>query len=194
MAVHQLSRPTPGPSPPDIDGNTTIGGTPEEQEALRLENRSGTRPNQQTEDNPWSTTPKRIANARMRGTRHGRIPKSNAHGSSEPDTLDEEEPYPNVVGTSDALVAVRDAEPYAPPTDPPVLPGGREGIDVATGFGFSADEESVREPAPRGDDDVLDQVLLVLRQDSITSTYTLDVVVDNGVVTIRGPIGSLDQG
>jgi hypothetical protein len=25
------------PFPPDIDGNTTIGGTPEEQEALRLE-------------------------------------------------------------------------------------------------------------------------------------------------------------
>jgi hypothetical protein len=120
-------------------------------------------------------------------------PESSAHGSDEPDNLDEEEPYPDVVGTSDSLVAVRDAEPYAPPTDPPVLPGGREGIDVATGFGFSADEESVREPAPRGDDDVLDQVLLVLRQDSVTSTYSLDVVVDNGVVTIRGPIGSIDE-
>jgi hypothetical protein len=117
----------------------------------------------------------------------------NAHRGDEPDNLDEEAPFPEAVGTTDPLVAVRDAEPYVPPVDPPVLPGGREGIDVATGFGFSSDEESAHDPQPRGDEDVLDEVLLTLRQDSITSTYSLDAVVDNGVVTIRGPIGSIDE-
>jgi hypothetical protein len=122
-------------------------------------------------------------------------PETGAHGHSdaEPDNDDEETGFPGMVGTSDPIVAVRDAEPYSPPVDPPVLPGGREGISVATGFGFSPGEEAAQDPTPRGDEDVLEQVLLTLRQDSVTSTYSLDVVVDNGVVTIRGAIGSLDE-
>jgi hypothetical protein len=118
---------------------------------------------------------------------------SHQHPDQEPDIHDEEEPFPGVVGTSDPLAAARDSEPYTPPVDPPVLPGGRDGIDVATGFGFSPEEEAAADPSPRGDEDVLDEVLLTLRQDSITSTYNLEADVDRGVVTIRGEIGSLEE-
>jgi BON domain len=119
--------------------------------------------------------------------------RNDAHGDGETDVQDEESPYPDTVGTTDAIESVRDAEPYTPPIDPPVLPGGREGIDMATGFGLSPDEEATQDPAPRGDEDVLEEVILLLRQDSITSTYNLTAVVRNGVVTIAGEIGSLDE-
>src|SRR5690348_17114913 len=81
-------------------------------------------------------------------------PSSRDHLSLEPDNLDEELPFPEAVGTSDAIESVRDAEPYMPPTDPPVLPGGPDGIHVATGFGVSQDEEAAHDPAPRGDEDI----------------------------------------
>lgn len=115
------------------------------------------------------------------------------HAEEESDTLDEGLPYPETVGTTDALESVRDGEPYTPAVDPPVLPGGREGIDMATGFGLSPDEEAADDPLPRGDEDVLEEVLLLLRQDSVTSTYNLTASVQNGVVTIRGLIGSIDE-
>lgn len=115
------------------------------------------------------------------------------HPLEEPDNLDEEEPFPNVVGSSDVIDAVRDSEPYMPPTDPPVLPGGREGIHMETGFGTSAVEEAAEEPLPRGDEDIRDEALLLLRQDSLTSTLPLDVDVDHGVVYLRGQVSSIED-
>lgn len=115
------------------------------------------------------------------------------HLDEEPDTLDEESPYPETVGTTNPIESARDAEPYTPAVDPPVLPGGREGIDMATGFGLSPDEEAADDPSPRGDEDVLEEVILLLRQDSVTSTYNLTASIRSGVVTIRGLIGSIDE-
>src|SRR5437588_552129 len=75
------------------------------------------------------------------------------HPAGEIDNLDEETGFPDVVGTTDPLEAVRDAEPYEPPIDPPVLPGGTEGIHTAVGFGTSVDEEAAREGSLRNDAD-----------------------------------------
>jgi hypothetical protein len=115
------------------------------------------------------------------------------HIAAEPDNLDEELPFPDVVGTRDSIEAVRDAEPYVPPTDPPVLPGGREGITMATGFGTSPDEEAAEDEPLRNDLDIEDEVTLLLRQDSLTSRYNLGADVDNGVVHIRGRVASIDD-
>ena len=115
------------------------------------------------------------------------------HAVEEPDIEDEDSPYPETVGTSDSAFAVSEGEPYTPAVDPPVLPGGRDGIDVATGFGLSSDEEASEEPAPRGDEDIVDEVMLTLRQDSVASTYSFEVGVRDGFVTLRGTVGSLDE-
>ncbi len=107
-----------------------------------------------------------------------------------PSNLDEELPYPETVGTEDVIASVRDQEPYSPPTDPPVLPGGQEGIHIATGFGASPEEETFREPPARGDEDLHDEALLILRHDSDTSKLPLDVVVRSGVVHLVGEVPS----
>lgn len=112
------------------------------------------------------------------------------HPPDEPGNLDEQIPFPESVGTSDVIASVRDQEPYMPPTDPPVLPGGREAIHMATGFGTSPEEEASFEPAPRGDEDIHDEALLILRQDSETSTLPLDVTVEDGVVHLTGAVPS----
>ena len=100
-------------------------------------------------------------------------PRKPNHPPEEPDNLDEELAFPESVGTSDMIESVRDQEPYSPPTDPPVLPGGKEGIHVATGFGRSADEEQAKNPPPRGDVDLHDEILRLLRDDSDTNTLSL---------------------
>jgi len=115
------------------------------------------------------------------------------HLPGELDNEDELTPFPGVVGTTDELEAVRDAEPYDPPVDPPVLPGGREGIHVATGFGFSAEEEAAQDPPLRGDEDLRDEALLLLHQDSLASQFPLDVEVENGVIRLVGRVQSIED-
>jgi hypothetical protein len=125
------------------------------------------------------------------------------HSAAELDNTDEMMPFPGEVGTSDPIAAVRDAEPYMPPIDPPVLPdnvlgGGGEGIAVATGFGVSPEEEAYEDrfsssPLPRSDADIEDEATLLLRQDSLTSTLPLRVQVENGVVRLTGEVQSTDE-
>lgn len=125
-------------------------------------------------DEQWPTTPE----------------EQSSHPPQEPGNLDEELPFPDTVGTTDVIASVRDQEPYTPPTDAPVLPGGREAIHMATGFGTSPEEETSFEPAPRGDEDIRDEALLILQQDSETSTLSLDVDVIQGVVHLVGAVPS----
>ncbi len=119
--------------------------------------------------------------------------EENEHELSETDIENELMPFPDVVGVEDAAHATEDAEPYMPPLDPPVLPGGRDGVHVATGFGMSADEEAANSPAPRGDEDIRDQAILLLRQDSLASHYPLNVQVHDGVVRLTGRAASVDD-
>lgn len=116
------------------------------------------------------------------------------HLPDETDTTDEEIAFPDVVGVTDVDAAIRDAEPYVPAFDPPVLPGGRDGVHVATGFGLSPDEEAMRDRAPRGDEDIQEQALLALQQDSLTSQYDLHVHVVDGVARLTGVVPSIDDG
>lgn len=116
------------------------------------------------------------------------------HPFSEPDDENEETPFPEVVGTRDSLQAVRDAEPYVAPIDPPVLPGGEEGVHVATGFGTDVEEEASRDGQPHGDADIQEEALRVLRDDSMTSTLDLHVQVREGVIYLSGHVASVDDG
>ncbi|MGI8968512.1 MAG: BON domain-containing protein [Chloroflexota bacterium] len=115
------------------------------------------------------------------------------HGTNEPDVTNEVMPFPDVAGTMDPAEATRDAEPYMPPVDPPVLPGGRDGVTVATGFGISPEEEAQHDRRPLGDEDIRDQALLTLQQDSLSNQYNLDVRVNQGVVHLVGGLPSVDD-
>jgi hypothetical protein len=115
------------------------------------------------------------------------------HPADELDLEDEVMPFPEVSGTHDAEEAVRDAEPYVPPTDPPVLPGGYEGVHVATGFGLSPEEEAADGGEPRGDYDLQELALVTLQQDSLTSHYELVPRVRNGVIHLTGRVPSFDD-
>jgi len=115
------------------------------------------------------------------------------HPAEEPDLGGELEPFPGVAGTTDYIQSIRDAEPYTPPSDPPVLPGGDEGIHVATGFGESPLEENVSDPVGRKDEDLRELAILTLQQDSLASHYNFAVDVDDGVVRLRGYVQSVDD-
>jgi len=117
---------------------------------------------------------------------------SRAH-ENEIDDLDEETGFPDSVGTMDPIEATRDAEPYMAPVDPPVLPGGREAIHTATGFGTSAEEEMAGGVPYAKDADIEEEALLLLRQDSLTSRYNLMAQANDGVVTIRGIVADVDD-
>ncbi len=109
------------------------------------------------------------------------------------DAADELTAFPGAVGTTDALRSARDAEPYDPPTDPPVLPGGRDGIHVVTGFGSAAEAEAATDNQSRDDEDIRQEVVLTLHGDSLTSKYPLHAVVVHGVVRLTGRIPSADD-
>lgn len=101
--------------------------------------------------------------------------------------------FPDAVGTRDPLEAARDAEPYIPPIDPPVLPGGTEAIHTATGFGTDAEEETERGEPYQNDADLEEEILLLLRQDSLSSHWTVLPTVVDGVVTLKGTVPTVQD-
>lgn len=120
-------------------------------------------------------------------------PQEGTEHEADTDNEDELTAYPGTVGTDDPLVSARDGEPYDPPTDPPVLPGGKYGVHVATGFGSSALESAVRDDAARDDADIDREVNLTLHEDSLTSKYSLHAAVESGIVRLTGRIPSADD-
>lgn len=95
--------------------------------------------------------------------------------------------------TTDAMAAADSAEPYEPPTDPPVLPGGRDGISVAQGFAESSIGEVDFDASP-GDDFITEMVERALATDAATSALTLRVATVDSVVYLRGRGISLEDG
>src|SRR5579872_3161085 len=89
--------------------------------------------------------------------------------------------------------SVEEAEPYMPPTDPPVLESPDQGIEVATGFGTSPEDAPFRADAPPGDAWLEDEVRRVLREDSATAGLNIDVRVERGVAIIRGFVSDVDD-
>lgn len=115
------------------------------------------------------------------------------HSTSEIGDENEMSGFPDTVGTRDPLEAARDAEPYIPPIDPPVLPGGAEAIHTATGFGIDVEEETERGEPYEHDGDLEDEVRLLIRGDSLASHWTLEPTVEEGVVTLRGIVPTVQD-
>ncbi len=94
--------------------------------------------------------------------------------------------------TDDPMVAADEAEPYLAATDPPVVPGGRDTIEVADGFAATSEGAEDRAGAP-GDDEITARVRDLLRIDAATSSLDLDVETIDGVVYLRGMVQALDD-
>lgn len=94
--------------------------------------------------------------------------------------------------TGDPMVAADYAEPYLPPTDPPVVPGGRDTIEVADGFAATSEGAEDRAGVP-GDDEITARVYDLLRSDAATTTLNLEVETIDGVVYLRGMVQALDD-
>ena len=107
-----------------------------------------------------------------------------ALGKGDPDEMTD--------STSDPMVASDEAEPYLAPIDPPVLPGGRDNIEVAQGFASSSEGEEQRAGTP-GDDAITERVSHLLRGDAATTALELAVETIDGVVYLRGTVQSLDD-
>ena len=104
------------------------------------------------------------------------------------------------IGTTDTAIATDEAEPYFPPTDPPVrgAPRQAEGIEVVDGFAqTSLDGPIDLEQLPRhlltGDDEIGREVRLALMDDAATADLTIHVTVHQGVVHLRGIVPTVED-
>lgn len=94
--------------------------------------------------------------------------------------------------TADAMQSADNAEPYIAPTDPPVLPGGRDNVEMAQGFATSSDGEEQRAGTP-GDDEITQRVQHLLHTDAATTHLRLAVETTEGRVYLRGVVPGLDD-
>jgi hypothetical protein len=98
--------------------------------------------------------------------------------------------------TADAGEAAEEGLTWVPPTDPPVVPGDDGQIEVAAGFGASADDEPFdadhHDEASFADDERSERVREALRAHAATSA-----LADRLEVEMQGPIavlaGSVDD-
>ena len=101
------------------------------------------------------------------------------------------------VGTDDSLEAASEAEPYTPPTDPVIGTSGNQAddVEILNGFAESADQSGMHDPRsiPRGDEELVDAVRGALRLDAATTDLDILVTANDGVVTLRGLVQSLDE-
>lgn len=104
--------------------------------------------------------------------------------------------------TDDVMDAVEEGLTYVPPIDPPIVPDADdpESIQVAAGFGVSADDESDVEGGEFyspgvTEDDMTALVRRALRNDSATTHLAdrLTIATINGTVVVRGVVDDLDD-
>ncbi len=131
-------------------------------------------------------------------------------GSLQGDMPDEEGRFSASEGTVDQIQVIEGGETYFPPVDPVVEPGrGSRGLEVVGGFQREATDDTEEEEdaafeesvpldgdnrlIDRDDDDIRDDVLRELHEDSETMTLRLDVQVVRGVVVLRGQVQSIDD-
>ena len=80
---------------------------------------------------------------------------------------------------------------YTPPDDPPTMPGGRQNVEVAAGFGQSMERvnRTWDNDERMGDEDLADVVRDAIRMNSETQHLNhVRVRVRKGVVTLRGRV------
>jgi len=99
--------------------------------------------------------------------------------------------------TDDPIEAVEEGFTYVPPIDPPVVPGGDDNAEIASGLGLSALDEEYDEDHHdsflSADDEVRARVREAIRADSSTSQYAGRIAISarDGVVTLRGVVDDL---
>lgn len=99
--------------------------------------------------------------------------------------------------TDDPIEAVEEGFTYVPPINPPVVPGGANNAEIASGLGLSALDEEYDEDHHdsflSADDEVRARVREALRADSSTSQYAgkIAITARDGVVTLRGIVDDL---
>lgn len=99
--------------------------------------------------------------------------------------------------TDDPQEASDEGLTYVPPMDPPTVPGGRDGAEIASGFGVSSldepyDEDHHSDFLPT-DDEVAARVREALRADSSTTTYadSVEILSSGGRIVLRGVVDDL---
>lgn len=103
--------------------------------------------------------------------------------------------------TSDVMDAIEEGQTYVPPIDPPIVidQDDPESIEVAAGFGVSADDSSDLDggfdTAHMAGDDMVNVVRQALRADSLTTNLAdrLHIATINGTVIVRGEVDDLDD-
>lgn len=92
--------------------------------------------------------------------------------------------------TSDERVAVEEGMAYFPPTDPPVdMASAPDGIEVASGFQFTAMDEEVEDEGTEHevrDAEIVDMVIRELNEDAATTHLNIHVASANAVVFLTG--------
>lgn len=110
--------------------------------------------------------------------------------------------------TDDVMEAIQEGFTYIPPIDPPVTTDydDPESVQVAAGFGLTAEDASGRGGEPsvdlddvdryhESDDDMTAFVRAALRADSLTTHLAdrLQIATINGTVIVRGTVDDLDD-
>ena len=100
-----------------------------------------------------------------------------------------------------AMDAGGDNPPGDFPIDPPIIPGGRDGAIIpGAGDGFEdddgdddEDEDDVGPLEAMADDEISARVRRLLRTDAATSMLRIHVTTEDGVVTLRGLVQTLED-
>ena len=103
--------------------------------------------------------------------------------------------------TDDPAIAAEEGMTWVPPVDPPVVADADDpqGIEVAAGFGVTADDEpydrSHQSEALSSEDDIVERVREALRADAATTQYAdaLAIAARNGRVAVRGVVEDIDD-
>jgi osmotically-inducible protein OsmY len=90
--------------------------------------------------------------------------------------------------------AVDDDSAFDPPTDPPIVPLGDDGAEVPEDMD-DGDDDDVGQTSrgPITDDEISARVRRLLRSDAATSMLRIHVSTEDGVVTLRGIVQTLDD-
>lgn len=119
-----------------------------------------------------------------------------------PETVHLEELEPDLsddIGAQTAMESAQEGEPWFPPTDPVLMPAANnDGAADIRGELAPASDERFREDAndEQGvatDDEIADAVRRVLVSDGSTSGMDVQVLVANGIVTLRGAVDHLED-
>lgn len=130
--------------------------------------------------------------------------------SLEDNVPDEEDDFAADVGTVDQIKVIEEGATYFPPVDPVVEPvRSDQELEIVGGFQAEATDDTEEEEAEafaesvpfdaedrlieRDDDDIHDDVVRELHEDSETMTLNLRVNVRRGVVFLHGNVQSIDD-